>query len=456
MAASPLTAGLVAVALMATAGPARAGVEELLRHVPGAVNVLVVVDGKALRVSPLVAAAIDLPRNADAVVLATRLDFADLRDADRVALLDLEDDATIEAIAARDGGYAEEVQGTQAVRSPRNAYIFKLGPKKLGVMYPASRQVFARWARFAQRKDAQFEVSPYLRAAVAPSGPRAPIVMAVDLADTLSMTQVRAALKASPSLSGKTIDLEPLARVLATIKGAVLTVAVGERIDGRLRIDFSEPAGPLAAYAKPLILETLGTAGASIEDIEGWAARVDGRSIVLEGTVTRGGLAKVMSLVTLPTETSATRVPNGSEGGKDAAASKRYLDAALAIEKELDQMKGQLEDRSRKSQALWYDRYAEKIDQLAVLDVDPELVIYGREVSRRYRAIANAMRGVYLATDNRVSSLSYGDRNSDVAARIQRQEAGYAKAYADQLLIEIRTATANTRGEMTRKYKLEF
>jgi hypothetical protein len=59
----------------------------------------------------------------------------------------------------------------------------------------------------------------------------------------------------------------------------------------------------------------------------------------------------------------------------------------------------EIKNKSYNGIAYWYEKYAKDIDQLPILNVDPELLNYGLGVSVMLRSIAGSLRGQRISNE---------------------------------------------------------
>jgi hypothetical protein len=456
---------LMALGLLSVAAD---GPDDLVALVPRTANAIGVLDGHALRECPLLkqaantkgdpgVAIFNLPPDCRWLVMASNLDFREMADSERLALLVLDRDPSLEQIAKAQGGDIDTVAGRESVRLPRDLFVTRLAPRTFAAIYPARRQPFARWLGSIDREGKGRGESPaFLRAAVGRIDAQTPVVVAIDLKDVVSAGECRAAVRRSRALAEARAKpgIDAIADLLASVEGLVLSVQVGNELRGELRVEFSKPTAALGELARPLLVELMADAGAYVADFDDWTPNVRGRSVTLTGPLTPSGMRQVLGLFEMPTTavtpTPTTR-PDGEQGA--LAASKRYYDGVVAVRDEQKKMNGMLRGRTNASQALWYDKFAEKVDQLPALDVDPNLLTFGAEVAKRYRSIAYGLRGVNLATNYRRTGY---DQTASDYEQIRRQESVVAQGSQLQLLGEIDTLTAEIRKAMTQKYRIEF
>jgi hypothetical protein len=101
----------------------------------------------------------------------------------------------------------------------------------------------------------------------------------------------------SAVLQDRSIDHRAAAEALADLRGLTLGARVTKRVHGVLRIDFDRDITVLADVAKPLFLETLGEAGAAIDEFADWDVNVSEKRISLEGDLTQDGLRRLFSFL---------------------------------------------------------------------------------------------------------------------------------------------------------------
>jgi hypothetical protein len=227
------------------------------------------------------------------------------------------------------------------------------------------------------------------------------VVIAFDLQDAVPPEYIRAKLGTSSTLAGKMIDLDAAAQALAGIRGLVLEVAITDGSFGRLMIHFNQDATVLAPYAKPLLLEVLGNMGAMIDDIAGWTVKTEPMRFTFNGTLSADGRKRVLSLIDHPT--SALIATNETRNQSDVPEESKAAQATLQYFKTIEKMRDDLRHRSSDAKTLsqygmWIDNDARKIDRLPMLNVDQEMLAYGRYVASRMRDASAALKGIGIQT----------------------------------------------------------
>ncbi|MFK7822032.1 MAG: hypothetical protein AB8G99_25260 [Planctomycetaceae bacterium] len=143
---------------------------------------------------------------------------------------------------------------------------------------------------------------------------------------------------------------------------------------------------------KDLLLEFLDDSGARLEDFADSHAKTDGYSVRLTTELSDEGLRRVMSLI-------ATPHPLHSAGEVATAQKEICVSRTREYLKQVDQVLLDLRKANRHATnylktATWHDKFANKIESLPMLDVDPELLNYSATLASRLRALGASLRGV--------------------------------------------------------------
>jgi hypothetical protein len=475
---------------------ARAQVDDLLKKVPMFSNAIVVIDVDSVIKSPLAikekwaskldaAAAsrpIVLPPEASRIVIASHLTPREALQADwELAVMDLKEPISMRSIARAEGGYVDSINGLEAAWTPSNAYFVSLGDQSMGMMYPANRQYVSRWADFA-RKNPGVAISDYLQRTAYSLGQTGQIVMGFDLKDMVQPHRLNETLDKSPALAKAKADLGAVVPVLASLQGVMLSINVGEKAHGILRVDFGQNVAPLKGVAKPLFLEALDKWGAAISDFENWQVTVGDTYIKLEGDLSTNGLRRIFSILEMPTTKFHTLSDQMNENTPQSqtASDSLVAQSSLAYYKSVNTLIEDLQSGikgNRDNRVAWMERYAKKIDRLPILNVDDILLTFGSNVAESFRDMAIASRGAGIQAGVRKSSVyseyyysgtnyafpgdtyyGYGSTRSEarVKNQIDREEQAKFQEMRFTTFKEIEDQSAKMRIEMTKKYMLQF
>jgi hypothetical protein len=374
------------------------------------------------------------------LVLAAHVKTGTMEPAWEVAVMRVAQKPSMSAVASASGGFVDAVAGREAAWCANDTYCVLLDDRTLGSVFPADRQFAARWAsRSTAGVTAGASDREYLRAAASLVKPGTPLVIAVDLKDVASEAGVRRAVQGgrprwAADLPG---DEASAARLLAGVRGVTVRVMnVGPQgADGALAIEFQGDAAPLAPAAKSLVLGLLSENGLSVPDLGEWQFAAEGRAVAGSGRLSPAGIERLISFLDTPafasTEARAGKADGGAEqaaavaaggsGGAGAAASRAYYKSVSSV---LDSIRA---GASLAESAGWLTRNARRIDQLPSDGVDPDLLLFGADVSARLREAA----GILSAGQQRVRARSLSAQAPAAYAAGQRDAQRAAQTRAD-------------------------
>jgi hypothetical protein len=454
---------------------ARAGdYQDLLKRLPESTNVIVVADvkelGKALAATPgnplKTAGITSLPIMASKFVVGAHLDLSMRRHVWSVGLVQLDHKLPIEDIAAAENEKVEKLGDYSVVPSKRNSYFVDMGPDLLGVRTPANRQELKTWLA-EQKSNRSPERSPYLQQALDPATP-ALMIMAIDLSDSLDPSAILRGLNNSKVMAARrNPNYAAVAKTLEALEGVSLYIRPGEPLNGELFVHFKTKIEPIKNYAVQLLLEALQNTGLYVRDFQNWDGFITDTFVRIKGPLSLQSLRKFGALIKTP-------APNPSAADMSSyqamsVAQRGLVSSQLyfkSVSKFLEDLKA---DKSRDDKALagWYDQYADQIDKLPILDVDPELVDYAGSVSQDLRAMSAAFTGLSLQRGylQKKKQLYVGNSYTPyygwqgVSKQLtDQQEELIAQSGEDRakLSAKLDDATAEIRRKMTRKFMTEF
>jgi hypothetical protein len=458
--------------------------ESLAARLPRETNALVLIDVEQTLQAPLAreqgwarkleaayaSRPVYLPPEAKKLALGAALRPSDdFLPAWELAVMELAEPVGIRAIARAESGYVDELNGVQAAMAPDDVAFISLSDAVLAAARPADRQFLSRWVLYA-RDNTQPQLSNYLQSALSLVNERVQVLLAIDLTDVLGRRQIEAKLAESPALKGKQADAAAIADVIAKLQGAALRLAVGNECRAQLQIDFGADVAPLKNVAKPLVFEALGSLGFQTKPLEGWSLTLGPRSIRMQGELSADAQRRVFSVIELPSAqlSHANGPTEASPAGAAAPDESEMRESSLAYFKStqtlVDDLRKGLKDA--KATSAWMERYARRIDELPVLNVDELLLDYGDKLAETLRIMALSKRQAGIQYGVRAtegagyySGYSYGeDAYSSAAARSQARKEEMAVASSARVegwrLID--DATADIRRTLTKKYATEF
>jgi len=476
---------------------------ELTKRIPDGANAIFFVDVNKLQNSPLgksqnwrekqeqaFAAGVEaIPPEANHFVAAAKLDLETKQPEWQVGLMELKYDPSLPKVAVRYRGTTDYISERPVAILPGDIYVVKFMENVVGYGMPAKRQDVARWINRYYDNSLR-GLSEYLAEAQTFADNGSPIIVALDLTHVVSPEMVRGRLDTLETLKGKEVDLDQVAKVLASIRGISLGVTVKDSMIGAVKVDFGEDVSVLQEFAKPLLLEILGNQGMMIDEIQSWEATVSGNRIQLTGPLYASGLRRIFSLVDTPPSLQAAQAAKAGDDSEadekkelTIAASQIYYKSIVSL---LDELRIKKQGRQTMGQiSVWFDKYARKIDRLPIVNVDPALLNYGRYVSEslrtgqsqvtdaaaRSRIRQNEVPEQYDVTTystpiganwsgqynwNGWSATPDWQRTGSKMSNVRMEEQIRGARSANEVMRDIANATADIRRTMTEKYGVEF
>lgn len=497
---------MLAVAAWLGASPAGAASKkygQLLSRLPDQANVLLMVDVDALMNSPMGQAEgwRDRLTNRPTGVLGISSDVSRFVVASVVDLSTLEERAKLgmaqargalpqlSVLAAREGGYVEEVETQKVVWTPRGLYLFAFPDNIIGFGAPTDRKLLAGWLRDTIIDPKEFAPS-WADRALFRADAGSPIVLAIELKDSVAPKQAELWLRSLESVKKANLDPAILAGRLASVKSAILQFDVKASITGTLTIEFGEAIGYAGPVAKEVVLATLDGYGAHIEELQGWTPEIKGNTLTLSGRASEEAVRRFLNAVAVPNVTpevaSAGANPPASPGAAPAPSATPAptgptpdvaLKATRAYFSSVQDILGSLKGTSRptySSQKLWYDRYAKQIEQLPILNVDIDLLNWGSAIARNLRSmgsgitnsvndrnyrLAAAPNGVYVGGAYGYGwgyGYAYAESKAYDSAAMKRQGDAALATQLDANWQSMESSIADMRRKLTEKYQVEF
>jgi len=392
-----------------------------------------------------------------------------------VSVLQLSREFSLATIARSNGGRIEQVRGTDVVAGIGDTIVARLDKTVLGIFAPASRQLAGRW--LSDVSAARPTLSPFLASSVARAGKDHPIVFAIDLQDLVSADDAEKKLEASGVLKGFPDRARDVAVLLQSARGAVVEIAISTEARATARLELGQPVKTSAAVMKRIIQHVLTTNGMQLDELGEMELSVSGQTVTGTTVLSRGSLRRVLSLLDVPTpdleSTGASASADTPKGETSAqvrgAKSQAYFRSVTTL---LSDLRG---DRSKQDprggmDAVWMDKYAQKIDGLPVLNVDEAIVDWGTKTAQTLRVMAGSRRGAGLSAGAQKSGLRTGvyfdsyygvGVNSTTATakdanQIDMQAGNTATANRVEGWRLIDNATAEIRKKATQQYGIEF
>lgn len=425
---------LGAAVVLVVAGPVAAQFRELAARVPNTANALVLLNVEKILQSPKAVAEgwkekfdkafeaglTRMPPKTVRFVIASQIDFESMKPRWEAAVADFAAVPSMEVIANAREGTQDKIGAVPAIVLPTDAFVLHLAEKTLGAISPANRQEATRWIR--QLSDPQSaKLSQYLQKGASYSDTAGTeIIMVLDLDGVFPPDRVLKYLKGKKALDASAGDRDELAKLIADMQGLRVGIRIGEKLSGKVTLDFDGETAKAEPFLKGIVLEALADAGMRIEDLDAWTPEAKGTTFSLSGELTSSGLRKLLSIAEAPASgepaenappAKASTPEPASPGDLAANQGKSTLRYFQSVTKFLGDLKGDMRDMKTMGQsAVWCDKYARKIEKLPMLGVDPDMLDYGKFV-------ATSLRGGAL--DTRQTTIQAGAMKYEVGAGSQ-------------------------------------
>lgn len=465
---------------------------------PGAANALMVVEVAKLLDSPLAKSLgtqsnmikgyagkpLAVPASARRVTIGALVNPGNMNSVWEAAIVELMGTPNFDPILRAQGGYLDMIGGKKAAWTPNDVFYVELGQNTMGIVRPGQRQYVTRWLT----GKGQPIGSAFLKQAQA-SATNAHVLFALDLDEVVGLTAIRHAARMGelPTLS-KVADTNPnIMAAVASVKGLRLSIQATDKLNADLVVEFDQSVAALGASAKAFVSEVLASLDLHDAILDPWEFKAEGNKIVGKGTMEPAGLNRLLLLLSPAGIGTASSVEMASgTGGAEAPSPSAdpKLDAAQASLQYYKTVSGIVDGISKKASPTdsgkWMIAKARVIEQLPILNVDPELLAWGSSVVDALNRAAVelgvgqqkaqvAAKGVASPTAY-VTATEYGDGGSNDSpesraafrnAEEQRRQVSQAERMAAaekalNILTGVVSDKNKVRASMVQKYGVEF
>ncbi len=451
---------LAAAMLLLCASGAMAVDASLINRMPGNANLILAIDADGFIHSPVAADQGWDKANPDQfpkspnplpdapglkqLLVSANIDTRSAQTEWQTSLLQLSADVNLFTIVARHGGEFDSIAGRPVAVVRGDTFFVDFGSQLLGVTWPADRRFAAQWIRQGETKL----LSTYLAAAAAQAGQGTPVVLAMDLSDTVSESSARRRLQDDPPAAG--IDSSVIAPIMASLKGVTIKIAMGDAVSPQTpsvaaTIDFGKDASAFAPIAKAIVTDILAQRGLPIPDVDQWTFTAAGSSVTVTGPLAIKSLDRILGLMHTPDPGAmaapVASAPNGA-AQPAAQAPAPQESKAVASQKYYRSVSRMLDDissgTSLQSNAGMLASDARRIDQLPILNVDPDLISWGTDVSAAMRNSA----GMFAVGQQRVNEAVYSVALPDNSQNFQDTQGNLQAEAANRNAIDQRRQVA--------------
>jgi hypothetical protein len=287
------------------------------------------------------------------------------------------------------------------------------------------------------------------------------------------------------------VDVKTVTDLLAGIQGVCVGIRIGEAANGKVTVDFRRDVTLPAPLAKRLLLTALADVGMRISDFDEWNVTVQGNTLSLSGSLSASGLRMLLSVIDSPAASESR--PAASSADDRYVMLEASLDHYHAVQSLLKDLKESMKDlASLSNSVVFFDKYAKKIENLPILNVDEELLDYSGWVAHQVRDAALAVRTMGIRGGQREAHTfgtlgptgvathgagAYGPyggyrgawgvrytydplsevKGTEAARRVVRaEEKGIMSSDVHAIRDQLEQASADIRRRMTQKYQVEF
>ncbi|QDT63176.1 hypothetical protein [Calycomorphotria hydatis] len=441
---------LVVIVCSSTISTAEETFDQLFQRIPIQANAVMAIDVNDLQAtsmaqkngwfSKMEAAYADrsifVPPEANRVLIASRLSpLSGFQQEWEVALMDLRESIPLKYIAQLEGGYVDTIAGYSAAWTPSGSYIAEIQKNLLAVIYPDDRQAVSKWLHGAFT-GASAGLTSYLRQAVNEAGRTSPVVMAIDMKDMLQPAEVRSKIENAPAGAGRDLNQDELVATLLSLQGAVFTVSISDKAEGELRVDFGTDTKILKPVAKEMLTSVLSNLGVIWPGFSSWNVTTESYSVVARGGLDDGDLRRIFSLIETPTtkfsELNNEKNKPTSQEDQENLVKRSTLTYWRTLETLVEDLKEGVENSQRKKnnyEAVWFERYARKIDRMPILNVDDEMLAFGQSIAETFRSVALGARKTGIAGGVAKSQVQPYNVDGGYSAYYRYNNSGYGYGY---------------------------
>jgi len=356
--------------------------------------------------------------------------------------------------------------GRQAAQLSGDLYGVVIDAETIGVHAPSNRQTVARW--LTRGDSNRISITPYLAQAIEFADKNADVIIAFDMANSVSSGRARSRLLKLGGVSAA--DVTTLASAAERLTGVTLGITIRDRGFGALKIDFEPGTKGLDRINKRIILSILADNGLMIDDAESWEIQTQERSVTFSGWMSPTGIRQVSMLVNQPIrdQFSGRSGAGESQTIDTARNTAEFLDSIELYLRELEDFLRRHRDSRATAYARWFDKYATKIDSMSILGVDSEAVDFAAMMAREFRNVSMVLTRTEGNINSRtIAEREYGNfqffgdfyghrsRNAASGQMIKAQEKASATDAAKTIMQELRNEFGNLRRSMAAKYNFK-
>jgi|GEM_PF-2483868 len=408
-----------------------------------------------------------VPPTTGQLMISSDLDISTWKPNLTTAVFELNEAFGLNVIRRQYEGVPDTIGNQSSLLLSQGVYVVQAGERRAAVISSGNRQVVSRWLQNAE-KSANGSLADYLQAAT-DRVKISDIVLAIDLQNAFPLAVIESKLKSSPLFSKQQDeDRAATARLLHTLKGVTLEVIVKQTADSRLVVDFGNDisGSAIAQHGKEILIEALSDAGLMMDDLESWNGRAEGNRYILQGKLSVDGIRQVMRLINLPIGNFVTdekRLTSVNGESQMAYTTQQYFRSIQKVMAQIDEITKR-DDVAISRYAKWFSNWADEIDALPILNVDPSLLEFSQKLSESFRQCSDAIAGIRIQAGSRGAQVWNGvgeyyiwtNEQSSTRNAFRKEEQARGITSARGIYREIQNGLQEVRRTMVDKYKLDF
>jgi hypothetical protein len=399
---------------------AQESLQDLAKKFPGYVNAVMAVNAREIRDSVISKAnnwtdsyegrvtsgLIFIPENADRVLLGAAMDFQTFHPRTTAILAEVATPPTSDLIRKATQGTIDNMLGYDVVETPNDMYVVPLEGNTVAAYRPAIRTDFLPW--LSDLKEGKTNpVRDYLQEGLGYADLGTAIIIAFNLENVISRSRIYENIQDSEEIRENSMDAKEVARLVASCRGVTLGVTVTDKITGAVKIDFSEDVSSLEPLKGGIALGVLERIGLFVDDFDEWEAfEMTPNQIQVRGQLSLNSFRQLLAIV--------DAAPNDSMSMSGEADLDTYSDDPATVNKNyftaVDGLVQGVKPKLSAGQAYtrnakWLRKFAEKIDLLPTLNVDPEVVDFGVYAAEMLREASQYMIDTNAETKTKIQGL---------------------------------------------------
>lgn len=290
--------------------------------------------------------------------------------------------------------------------------VIPLDPSTIAYYSSPNQQHLAYWLNSLDQKDSRPRDSWLETAILQAENSGAEMAYFVDMQHSITRQQILDEVQDSILLKENNIDPREFAKLASSANRFSLMTQVESEITTAVQLDFEEEIDMFKPFANQLIQEVLEREGLSLPESIKWNIDLSDYSIAIDGKTDSDGFSQMVSLLDAPSY-EVIQYDYGYNAEKYANPGKRSKSYLMTLEFLVDELRKREKAQIHfVSNAIWYERYAMRIDRLSDADVDKQLIEFSDEVVKSFIEASTELRDLGQQAKSGRASLMAGRSGS--------------------------------------------